>query len=118
MPFIKEQYDNIGDSDCILADFRKGIADWFMLTTVTKTGLFPPNPALARLDRSKNEKLVDFIFLANDAGIEGSIILRPHPDGTITYKLNVVPPVPLGSPGYENYLYIFGQVSDHPMHRQ
>lgn len=113
LPFIKSSFDKIEDSDCILGDFRKGISDWLMLISVPKQNT--PIPAQFKL--GKGAKMVDFIFLLNDGGMEGQLALHPQPDGSINYDFVVTVPVPVASEAFRAYLGIFSAVSDHPAHQ-
>lgn len=113
LPFIKDNFEKIGDSDCILGDFRKGIADWFMLIEVPKQNT--PMPAHFKL--GKDAKMIDFIFLLNDGGMEGQLMLHPQPDGTLNYDLVVSAPVHISSEAFHAYLSIFSKVSGHPAHQ-
>lgn len=117
LSFLTANFEKIGTSDCILGDFRRGISDWLMLIEVPNQGTAVP----AHIKLGKGAKVIDFIFLLNDGGMEGQLFLHPQfKDGVVsklTYDLVVAAPVLVNSPEFRAYLGVFSQVSDHPAHK-
>lgn len=112
LPLIKQNYAIIAESDVLCADFRANMGNWMVIATERD---LEDNPKDTDPTQLSKDKLLPFIFLANDGVIQGTVNLHPK-DGKINYDLRVLPPAALHTPTFHECKTILERFPSHPSH--